>query len=195
MENNGVKYTKNSQEDEMMKIITLQMLLEKLQSDAKGSRGCGWITLGFLAIILIGGGAAITSPLTLIPILIFGVLGVVMLHQGKLARKSAKNRSFYLVTDVCRKKHSESRGEDGDAYILTFESGLVHTISSDDVFLSSPTEKGLDEWLYNQTEVGDSFFLVYLQKETKPSYIISQRFCQLDKTGFAEENGRLIPRA
>lgn len=178
-----------------MKIVTLQMIMDTMKEDAQTNGGCGLVFFVLVGLILAGGGAAVHPILSLVVLGGFGFMAWKMLGSSYRTRKSLKNRSFYLIADTCREKHSESRGEDGDAYILTFENGHTHTIGYGDVGFAR-TQEGQeqdDEWLYNSTEPGDRFYLVYMQGAKEAEYIIPQKYCQLDMTGFVEQNGCIRP--
>lgn len=175
-----------------MKIITLQMLKSQMKDDAKTNIGCGIVFL-VLAVMCIIGGFTVHPILSLFMMAVFGFGAWKMLGSGRHARKSVNQNSFYILTVNCQKKHTESRGEDGDAYILTFENGCIHTITPNDVTLNTETPDCNDEWLYNNTEIGDSFYLVFTKEGEGPDYILHKKLCQLDTAGFKEENGRLHP--
>ena len=67
--------------------------------------------------------------------------------QWKKSRKqkhTAKNRSFYIVTDTCQRKKTDA-SEDGYAYILAFSNKYLHTISVDDLELTTEINKYDDE--------------------------------------------------
>lgn len=170
------------------------MLKAQMKDDAKTNIGCGIVFL-VLAVMCVIGGFAVHPILSLLMMAVFGFGAWKMLGSGRRAQKSVKQNSFYILTGNCQNKHTESRGEDGDAYILTFEDGCAHTISPNDVTLNSDTAGCNDEWLYDNTEIGDSFYLVYAKEGEEPEYILHKKFCQLDTTGFTEENGCLRPRS
>ena len=176
-----------------MKIITLELLRKTLKSDAKISYGCGIFVLGFLAMVLLFGSGSF-SPLTVLTVLGVAVFGISMISLGRKTGKNLKKNTFYLTTEVCRSKELESIGEDSDCYILIFENGLRHNINHNDVSLCAPQDSLTDAWLFNSTEPGDRFYLLYLEGASDPEFVLNQRLCQLDKTGFVEENGRLRPR-
>lgn len=176
-----------------MKIITPELLQKTLKSDAKTSYGCGIFVLAFLAVLLLFGGGTF-SPLTILVVLAMAVFGISMIFFGRKARKNLQKNTFYFTTEVCRSKELESGGEDSDFYILIFENGLRHIIKPGDVSLCAHQDSLTDEWLFNSTEPGDRFYLLYLEGASDPEYVLNQRLCQLDKTGFVEENGRLRPR-
>lgn len=179
-----------------MKIITLQMLLDRMKDDAQTNLGCGFVFLVLVGLILAGGSAAVHPILSLIVLGGFGWAAWHMLSSSRRLRKSVKNRSFYIIASNCTKKYTESRGEDGDAYILTFENGHAHTIGAGDTSLLVVVGDGPsrnDEWLYDNTELGDRFYLVYMEGDSGAEYIIPQKYCQLDMTGFIEENGCIRP--
>lgn len=177
-----------------MKTIGLQTIMEKMKNDASGYFGCGIALLLFLAGIFVMAGAAMFSVYGLVPIGMFGIPGIVLLCKSQKTRKGQKEKRIYIVTDVCCAKRTECSGEDGDAYILTFESGLERTLKIDDAQLSSVVAGCDEEWLYHSTERGDRFYLVYIQGSKKPCYVFPQKLCQLDMTDFVEENGCIRPR-
>ena len=144
-----------------MKIITVQTLIERIKDDAQTNRGCGLVFLVLLGLLLAGGGAMVHPILSLIVLGGFSLAAWNMLSSSYLARKSLKNMSFYLVESGCREKESKCQGEDGMAYILTFENGHCHTIDHGDIsLLAGGGNDWEDEKLYDNTELGDRFFLV-----------------------------------
>lgn len=168
------------------------MLKNQMKDDAKTNIGCGIVFL-VLAVMCIIGGFTVHPILSLFMMAVFGFGAWKILGSGRRARKSVNQNSFYILTGNCQKKHTESRGEDGDAYILTFENGYTHTIIPNDVILNTETAGRNDEWLYNNTEIGDSFYLVFTKEGEESAYILHKKLCQLDTTGFTEENGCLRP--
>ena len=127
------------------------------------------------------------SMFTLLPATIF-------LICSRKKKKHFKNKSFYIVSDTCQRKHTKCCGEDGYAYILTFSNGVEHTISIDDAAFVSVEKNQFDDWFYDQTELGDQFYLVYMDGDKKPTYIFHHKFCQLDTDDFEETNGKLLPK-
>lgn len=177
-----------------MRDVTLQTLLTKIEADADGKRGCGFMILIFIAAIVLMAGASIFSIYGVVFVLAFGIPALILLIKGRKRRKKLKSRAFYIVTDTCTRKHTRNAGEEGDAYILTFSNGLEHTLSIEDAGFASQERNQNDDWLYDQTAVGDQFYLVYLDGDAKPIFVFPHKLCQLDTAEFEETAGKLRPK-
>ena len=177
-----------------MKTITLDTLVKQMKDDASSDRGCGLYFLVLFGLILFGGGLMVHPILSLIVLGCFGMGAWSLLGNSRRTRKNLKNYSFYLTTGVCQSKQIVPGGDEGDSYILTFTDNYSHTINHGDMSLCSSELRQSDEWLYSNTEPGDGFYLVYMQGQTKATYIIPQRFCSLNTADFVSEGGCLRPR-
>lgn len=177
-----------------MRIITLKTIMDQLESDAKGNRGCGWISLTFFGVLVVGGAASSNLLAAAFLVLMFGVPAILMLRSSRKQRQSIKDRSFYVVEDICIEKYTRSAGEDGDAYHLKFASGQDRCLSHGDVAMTFEANGYHDEDIYRATEPEDRFYMVYLEGDKEPTYVFSQKSCQLDMTGFTLRNGRIYPQ-
>lgn len=177
-----------------MRIITMKTIMDQLASDAKGNRGCGLILLAVLAVFLVGGTIALNSAFGILMLAAFLILAVAMFKIGRRQRRSLKDRTFYLVEDICIEKYIHEDSEGADSYQLIFASGQGRFLCHGDVTMTFETTGNHENDIFQATEQGDRFYMVYLEGEKEPVYVFPQKLCQLDMTGFTLRNGRIYPQ-
>ena len=177
------------------KTITLQTLTDFFGKSSKSNRGCGFITIAIIAaILLLSVVTAVTGFIWLFIIIICPLIGVCIasLRHGKKYKKVTNEKDFYIVTDICCEKQVFS-DSDGDSYSFVFSNAGEYHCGDSFTKYYAPKYLGSD-WLYNNTHIGDRFYLLYIGEKKKPEISLPQRFCQLDMSGFTEENGVIRPK-
>lgn len=175
-----------------MKAITVQLLEEQLKDDHKSNVGCGVVCLVLAVFFLCG--IAVNPLVGLVMTAVFGGLAWSSLRSGRNTQKNLQKRAYRLVPSVCTNKVLLNGGEDPDTRMLSFANGCNRDLTQIDANINSEVRNPEILWLYDTTQVGDRFYLVYMEGEETPIFIISQRLCRLDPHGFVEYNGCLRPR-
>jgi len=182
------------------KVLHISVISEEITKHFKSGRVI--ILIACLSFVLLVGIIGLVSGFldllgsiyVLALMLLLSALWCIWSLKGNSRVKQLKQLDFYLVKDVCIDKKIEvdtsTDAPDSEYYHLYFKENGRYKLNY------RAKSVGSDKKMYDTTDVGDEFYLLFLSdnKKRKPEYIFKENEWKLDFSEFEMRDGRYFPR-